>query len=127
MQEYGLNLGIAFQLVDDVLDYTADARHMGKNVGDDLAEGKPTLPLIHALARATGEDRTTIIDAIENADRNKLEGVLKIIESTGALAYTARQAREHAQQAQQALSIVPDSAWKQAMMDIAAFTVERTF
>jgi octaprenyl-diphosphate synthase len=127
MRNYGLHLGIAFQLVDDVLDYTADANEMGKNVGDDLAEGKPTLPLIHALARAESNDRDTIIAAIENADRSTFDNVLKIIESTGALAYTARQAREHAQLAQDALAIVPDSAWKNAMLDIAAFSVERTY
>lgn len=127
MRNYGLHLGIAFQLVDDVLDYTADANEMGKNVGDDLAEGKPTLPLIYALARAEQSDRNTIIAAIENADRGTFDNVLKIIESTGALAYTARQAREHAQLAQDALAIVPDSVWKSAMLDIAAFSVERTF
>lgn len=127
MRNYGLHLGIAFQLVDDVLDYTADANEMGKNVGDDLAEGKPTLPLIHALARAEQSDRNTIIAAIENADRGTFDNVLKIIESTGALAYTARQAREHAQLAQDALAIVQDSVWKSAMLDIAAFSVERTF
>lgn len=127
MRDYGLHLGIAFQLVDDVLDYTADAEEMGKNVGDDLAEGKPTLPLIHALARAEKNDRNTIIAAIENADRSTFVNVLKIIESTGALAYTARQAREHAQLAQDALNIVPDSAWKNAMLNIAAFSVERTY
>ena len=126
MRDYGLHLGIAFQLVDDVLDYTADASEMGKNVGDDLAEGKPTLPLIHALARAEDNDRDTIITAIENADRSTFNDVLKIIESTGALAYTARQAREHAQLAQNALAIVPESVWKNAMLDIAAFSVNRT-
>jgi octaprenyl-diphosphate synthase len=126
MRGYGLHLGIAFQLVDDVLDYTADANEMGKNVGDDLAEGKPTLPLIHALARAKDNDRGTIISAIENADRSTFNDVLKIIESTGALAYTARQAREHAQLAQDALAIVPESVWKNAMLDIADFSVDRT-
>ena len=127
MRDYGLNLGIAFQLVDDVLDYTADAEEMGKNVGDDLAEGKPTLPLIHALARAEDVDKSIILNAIENADRSNFDSVFKIIESTGALAYTARQAREHAQLAQDALAIVPESVWKKAMIDVAAFSVERTY
>jgi len=127
MRDYGLNLGIAFQLVDDVLDYTASAEEMGKNAGDDLAEGKPTLPLIHALSRAESSDRKTILNAIENADRKYFDRVFKIIESTGALAYTARQAREHAQLAQDALAIIPESEWKKAMMNIAAFSVERTY
>ena len=126
MREYGLHLGMAFQLVDDILDYTADEAAMGKNVGDDLAEGKPTLPLINALERAGKSEQEVIVDAITNASRDKLGQVMKIIESTGALAYTARRARQEAQLAQKALSIIPESPYKDAMMDLAAFAVERT-
>ncbi len=126
MSKYGLHLGIAFQLVDDILDYTADAAAMGKNVGDDLAEGTPTLPLIYPLTRAGKADQEVIVDAITNASRGKLVEVMKIIESTGALAYTARRARQEARLAQQALSIIPESPYKEAMMDLAAFAVERT-
>jgi len=123
---YGLHLGTAFQLVDDILDYTADAKAMGKNVGDDLAEGKPTLPLINAIQRSTGDDLALLQNAIENGSRDNLEAVLAIIEKTGSLAYTARIAREQAQLAQQALNVLPDSDYKKALEDLAEFSVERT-
>lgn len=127
MGQYGLHLGTAFQLVDDILDYTADAEKMGKNVGDDLAEGKPTLPLINAIERSSSDDKALLVNAITNSSRDNLDQVLAIIEKTGALAYTARKAREQAQQAQQALSVLPESAYKQALMDLALFSVERTY
>ena len=126
MAVYGLHLGTAFQLVDDILDYTADAKQMGKNVGDDLAEGKPTLPLINAIERSDGPDKAILVDAITNASRDNLAAVLSIIEKTGSLAYAARIAREQAQMAQQALSVLPDSIYKSALADLAAFSVERT-
>ena len=127
MAQYGLHLGTAFQLVDDILDYTADAAEMGKNVGDDLAEGKPTLPIINAIERSTDEDKAILIDAISNASRENLDSVLKIIEKTGSLAYTARMAREQAKLAQDCLSVLPDSSYKQALADLAEFSVERTY
>lgn len=127
MAAYGLHLGTAFQLVDDILDYTADTKEMGKNVGDDLAEGKPTLPLINAIERSSGEDRATLEQAITNASRDNLAKVLAIIEKTGSLAYTARVAREQAKFAQNALSSVPDSAYKSALMTLAEFSVERVY
>ena len=124
---YGLHLGTAFQLMDDIMDYTADAEAMGKNVGDDLAEGKPTLPLINAIERASPEDRAVLTDAITNANRDNLTAVLRIIESTGSLAYTARKAHEQAQLAQQALDVLPDSEYKSALFKLAAFSVDRAF
>lgn len=124
---YGLHLGTAFQLVDDILDYTADAQAMGKNVGDDLAEGKPTLPLINAIERSEGDERALLEDAITNASRDNLDNVLAIIEKTGSLAYTSRAAREQAKLAQDALSVLPDSKYKAALMALAEFSVERTF
>ena len=127
LYDYGLNLGIAFQLCDDVLDYVADAETMGKNVGDDLAEGKPTLPIINAIERATGEDKQILIDAIDNADRNKLESVLSIIESTGSMGYTTRQAKEHAQKAKACLASLPDSIYRDALYELADFSVSRVF
>ena len=127
LYDYGLNLGIAFQLCDDVLDYIADAATMGKNVGDDLAEGKPTLPIINAIERATGEDKQILIDAIDNADRNKLEAVLSIIESTGSMGYTTRQAKEHAQKAKDCLASLPDSVYRDALYELADFSVSRVF
>lgn len=127
MAAYGLHLGTAFQLVDDILDYTADAKDMGKNVGDDLAEGKPTLPLINAIERSEGADKALLEDAITNASRDNLESVLAVIEKTGSLAYTARIARDQAKLAQQALNVLADSPYKQALLSLAEFSVERTF
>ena len=127
MAAYGLHLGTAFQLVDDVLDYTADSEAMGKNVGDDLAEGKPTLPLINALQRSDGADKDLLIDAITNASRDNLDDVLAIIEKTGSLAYTSRVAREQAQLAQQSLAVLSDSVYKTALMKLAEFSIERAY
>jgi octaprenyl-diphosphate synthase len=127
MAKYGLHLGTAFQLVDDILDYTADAQAMGKNVGDDLAEGKPTLPLINAIERSEGEDKALLENAITNASKDNLEAVLRIIEKTGSLAYTARVAREQAKIAQDALTVLPESVYKDALMALAEFSVERAY
>lgn len=124
---YGLHLGTAFQLVDDILDYTADSTAMGKNVGDDLAEGKPTLPLINAIERSEGSDKELLEKAITDASRDNLDAVLKIIEKTGSLAYTARVAREQANLAQAALDVLPDSKYKDALMILAEFSVERAY
>lgn len=127
MAAYGLHLGTAFQLVDDILDYTANAEDIGKNVGDDLAEGKPTLPLINAIERSDGADKELLINAITNASREKLHAVLEIMERTGSLAYTARIARQEAKLAQDALEVLADSKYKKALMDLAQFSVERAF
>jgi octaprenyl-diphosphate synthase len=125
MATYGLHLGTAFQLMDDILDYTADAQAMGKNVGDDLAEGKPTLPLINAIKRSEGEDKELLEKAITNASRDNLDSVLAIIEKTGSLAYTARIARQQAKLAQDALEVLPKSKYKDALIALAAFSIER--
>jgi len=127
MAAYGLHLGTAFQLVDDILDYTADAASMGKNVGDDLAEGKPTLPLINAIERSNGADKALLENAITNANRDNLDAVLAIIEKTGSLAYTARVARDQAKLAQDSIGVLPESEYKDALMKLAEFSVERTF
>ena len=124
---YGLHLGTAFQLMDDILDYTADAAAMGKNVGDDLAEGKPTLPLINAIARSEGHDKEVLEKAITNASRDNLDEVMAIIEKTGSLAYTGRIAREQASLAQQALKVLPDSDYKAALFNLAEFSIERSY
>lgn len=126
LASYGLHLGTAFQLVDDILDYTADAKAMGKNVGDDLAEGKPTLPLINAIERSSGADKALLIKAITHANRDNLNDVLNIIEKTGSLIYTADIAREQATLAQNALEILPESQYKDALIQLAQFSVERT-
>ena len=127
MCAYGLHLGTAFQLVDDILDYTADAEAMGKNVGDDLAEGKPTLPIINAIERSSGSDRALLENSITNASRDNLGAVLALIEKTGSLAYTARVARQQATLAQQALSVLPDSKYKKALSELAEFSVIRAY
>lgn len=127
LSTYGLHIGTAFQLVDDILDYTADAQAMGKNVGDDLAEGKPTLPLINAIERSTGDDKAILENAITNASRDNLEAVLKIIEKTGSLAYTADIAKEQALLAENALEILPESIYKQALLSLAQFSIERAY
>jgi octaprenyl-diphosphate synthase len=125
MAEYGMRLGTAFQLVDDALDYARDNPGLGKNIGDDLAEGKPTLPLIHALR--TGGDRTRELlrEAILDGGRDQVDAVRDAIESTGSLAYTARRAEEEAERAKQALAAIPDSTFRQALHDLAHFSVHR--
>lgn len=125
--DYGLHLGIAFQLVDDALDYTAKAEDLGKNLGDDLAEGKPTLPLIHAMRHGTEAQRALIRQAIEEGGRDRIEEILAIIESTGAIAYTARLAQEEAALAKQALGKIPASAYRDALASLADYSVSRTY
>lgn len=122
---YGLHLGIAFQLIDDVLDYDGDHALFGKNIGDDLAEGKPTLPLIHALREGGASQRAVLRAAIQGDGRSQIEAVMNAIESTGSIAYTLRQAEGEAQAARQALSVLPDSLYKQALLDLAHFSVYR--
>ncbi|GJL83050.1 MAG: octaprenyl diphosphate synthase [marine bacterium B5-7] len=124
---YGRHLGTAFQIVDDMLDYTQDAASMGKDPGDDLAEGKPTLPVIQAMKTASKADQEIIRNAIENGDRESITRITQIIESTGALAYTSRRAVAEANLAKQALKCLPDSRYRQALENLAEFSVARTF
>ncbi|MHB1587475.1 MAG: octaprenyl diphosphate synthase [Acidiferrobacteraceae bacterium] len=125
MGAYGLHLGVAFQLIDDMLDYEAKSSVFGKNVGDDLAEGKATLPLIHALRVGVEQQRTLLRKAIEEGDVANIEPVIRAIESSGSIAYTSAQADLEAQHARQALSVIPDSLHKQALLDLAHFSVHR--
>lgn len=127
LARYGKQLGIAFQLIDDVLDYSASNEELGKNIGDDLAEGKPTLPLIYALRHGDAEETALIREAIMQGGRDTIEAVSKAIESTGALAYTARLARQEADLAIEAAAILPDSPYKQALVGLAEFAVNRTY
>jgi len=122
---YGQNLGTAFQLVDDALDYDASPEELGKNLGDDLAEGKPTLPLIYVLENGSDAEKQLIRGAIEEGGIDKLDDIQAIVESTGALQYTAARAQEAADVAINALSGIPDSEYKQAMIAIADFAVRR--
>ena len=123
---YGRHLGTAYQLVDDVLDYRSNPKERGKNLGDDLAEGKPTLPLIHALRHGTEQQRAIIREAIQRGGVTQLEPVIVAIDATGGLEYTARLAREHAARAKTALAPVPESRWRDGLAALAAFSVEHT-
>ena len=125
MLEYGQNLGTAFQLVDDALDYEASPEELGKNLGDDLAEGKATLPLIHAMREGSDSERALIRQAILDGGLQQLENIRQIIKSTGALDYTLQRAHEAADRAVSALSALPDCEHKQALISIAEFAVQR--
>jgi octaprenyl-diphosphate synthase len=127
MVDYGRHLGTAFQLVDDALDYTASAEEMGKNLGDDLAEGKPTLPLIYALAHSPAEDVAVLRSAIENGGLDDLPRITRAIESSGGLEYTARLARREKDLAIDALSRLPESVYRRALGALAEFAVARTY
>jgi len=127
LAQYGQHLGIAFQLIDDALDYKASKDELGKNLGDDLAEGKPTLPLIYAIQNSSESEAKTVIDAIKNGNRNAFNEVYAIVQSTKAIDYTERRADEEAQKAISALSVLPDSEYKQALTLLALFSVQRNY
>ncbi|MFO1424575.1 MAG: octaprenyl diphosphate synthase [Candidatus Competibacteraceae bacterium] len=127
LARYGLHLGTAFQLVDDVLDYRASSAELGKNIGDDLAEGKPTLPLIHAMRHGTFEEAQIIRKAIEHGGLDQLDRVTWTIESTGALDYTENLAIKQAEQATAELAPLPDSPAKDALIGLAQFAVSRRY
>lgn len=126
MARYGTHLGTAFQLIDDVLDYSGDESETGKHIGDDLAEGKPTLPLIHAMQNGTPEQSAAIRRAIEHGGREELPAVLAAIRNTGALDETRRRAEIEAQAAQTALSSLPPSIYRDSLLQFAAFAVARS-
>ncbi len=125
LKSFGLELGLAFQLVDDMLDYIGDAETMGKNVGDDLAEGKPTLPLIHAMKNGTEEDRLLIRKAIRNGDTSQLDLVCDAVIRSGALDYTEAAAKRCYDKACQNLNTLPDSIYKDALLGLAKLAIHR--
>lgn len=125
--DFGLHLGVAFQLVDDALDYDADNDTIGKHIGDDLEEGKPTLPLIRAMAVGSDAQRAMLRKAIEDGGRERIDEVVAAIVDTDALKYTTQLARKHAESARQALDGLPDSDAKRAMLATAEFAVARTY
>jgi len=126
MQDYGKYLGTAFQLVDDIMDYSSEAAEMGKNLGDDLAEGKPTLPLLYAMWHGNETQQQLIRNAIETGNgMQHLDEILAAIKETGALEYTKEQARKAETQALDALSDIPDSPYKEALKGLAHIAVER--
>jgi len=127
MASYGMHLGTAFQLIDDVLDYSSSSEEMGKNVGDDLAEGKPTLPLIYAMRNGTKEQSVVVRKAIEEGGLNYLDQVMAAIRQTGAIEYTEKTAKKEAELAIEQLAHLPESDYKQAMIDLAKYSVDRSF
>ena len=127
MIEYGRHLGTAFQLVDDALDYKATAEELGKNLGDDLAEGKPTLPVIYALAHAPAAEAARLRAAIETGGIDDLDQITHLIETTGGLEYTARMARREKELAVEALGKLPASNFRSALVSLADFAVARTY
>jgi octaprenyl-diphosphate synthase len=125
--QFGHHLGLAFQLVDDLLDYEGDQATLGKNIGDDLAEGKPTLPLIHAMSHTQGAEQALIQEAITEGRLDHLQDILALVKRCGSLDYTRRKAEKHAAAAEAALSAMPDNSGRQAMLELARFSVTRTF
>ena len=126
MAAYGRYLGTAFQLIDDVMDYSSNSEEMGKNVGDDLAEGKPTLPLIYAMQKGSAEQVALIKSAIEKGGYEKIDQVQMIIQLTDALSYTEEMAQKQAQLAIDALASLPDSEYKTLLENIARLSVRRS-
>ncbi|EKD55378.1 MAG: hypothetical protein ACD_60C00012G0003 [uncultured bacterium] len=127
MQKYGLSLGTAYQLIDDAMDYCSSANEMGKNRGDDLAEGKPTLPLIHALRLGKPAEVKLIRKAIKTGSTKNLDSILAIIESTRAIEYTANAAKLHAEEAMESLTQIPESPYRKSLQDLAEFVVARNY
>ncbi|MEI2265377.1 octaprenyl diphosphate synthase [Erwinia sp. CGal63] len=128
LQDYGRYIGTAFQLIDDLLDYSADGKTLGKNVGDDLSEGKPTLPLLHAMRNGTPEQAAMIRSAIEQGNgRHLLEPVLETMQQCGSLAWTRESAEREADKAIDALKILPESPWRSALEALAHMSVQREF
>lgn len=125
MIEYGRHLGTAFQLVDDALDFAASSDELGKNIGDDLAEGKATLPLIHAMQNANADESKLMRNAILEGGLEHLDEITAIIERTGALGYTANKAEEAAESAIASLAPIAESSHKQALIDIARLSIQR--
>ena len=125
LRGYGEHLGNAFQLTDDVMDFLSDAETMGKNVGDDLAEGKPTLPIIHAIKHSKGEDKAILIHAIENGSTENLTPITRIIKSSGAIHYTQEKALQEAGLAKSAIEFLPNSDYKQALIALCDISVHR--
>ena len=127
MADFGKHLGTAFQLVDDALDYSADSDELGKNVGDDLAEGKPTLPLIYAMQQGTTEQSNLIRQAIKQGGLEHIDEISAIIEETGALNYTFNQAKVEAEKAKSSIAFLPQGEYRQALMFLADYAVERRY
>jgi octaprenyl-diphosphate synthase len=124
--DYGRSLGTAFQLIDDLLDYEGTTELLGKNVGDDLREGKPTLPLLHAMERGTAAERELIRHAIEHGEIARLPEIVEIVRHTGAIAATREAARAEADKAALALRVLPESEHREALLELCFRSVDRS-
>lgn len=127
LARYGMHLGTAFQLVDDALDYSGNAANTGKNLGDDLKQGKPTLPLIHVLQRGSVEQAALVRSAIEGGGRENFGAVLEAIHATGALEYVRNMAKDEVRLAREAISALSNSSYRDSLLELAAFAVERNY
>jgi len=125
LRDYGLHLGNAFQIIDDVLDYESDAKTMGKEVGDDLAEGKTTLPMIYALENTSGKDHALLISAIQNADNSNIDQIIGILSSVNAFDYTRKKAQEASDLAKKSLVALPESDYKNALTLLCDLSLQR--
>ena len=125
LKDYGLHLGNAFQIIDDVLDYESDSETMGKEVGDDLAEGKTTLPMIYALAHTSGADKQLLEEAINNADNSNIADVVHILQSVDAFGYTRAQAKKSADLAKATLTSIEPSPYKEALILLCDLSLAR--
>ncbi len=126
LRDFGMHIGMAFQLIDDVLDYDGDAVTMGKNVGDDLAEGKPTLPLIHAMRTASAEEAELLRTSITNGTLDHLESVIAIVRKSGGLEYTRRLAQDEVDKARALLRGIQPSVYRSALEDMADLALNRS-
>jgi len=124
--DYGRSLGTAFQLIDDLLDYEGATEQLGKNVGDDLREGKPTLPLLHAMERGTAAERDLIRHAIEHGEVARLAEIVEIVRRTGAITATREAARAEADKAADALRVLPASVYREALLEFCFRSVDRS-
>ncbi|MGZ4960085.1 MAG: octaprenyl diphosphate synthase [Methylomonas sp.] len=124
---YGQQLGVAFQLIDDALDYKASTEELGKNLGDDLAEGKPTLPLIYAIQHGTEQQAKIVVDAIRQGSREAFNEVYEVVKATQAIEYTEQCADRAAEKAIESLACLPDSEYKRALETLARFSVQRDY
>jgi octaprenyl-diphosphate synthase len=127
LASYGMHLGTAFQLIDDVLDYSGDATHTGKNLGDDLKEGKPTLPLIHVMQRGSPEQAALVRSAIQHGGGGEFSAVLDAIHTIGALDYVRSKAKDEARLASESIAALPGSDYRDSLLELATFAVERDY
>lgn len=125
LRVYGAHLGLAYQLIDDALDYATSTDATGKNIGQDIADGKTTLPLIYAMQQSSGQNLATLREAIKTGSSDSLEKIMGIIESTGAILYTADTAKKHAEIAKSALNALPTSEYREALEKLCDFVVAR--